>query len=219
MIIAIVGEPGCGKSILQTWFIREMHKKGYHIYVNYKLYKIPYVPLQNITDMEELKTEPNLIVLDEDYLNSDARRSSSFMNMISTRHIMQHRKKKADVIVSAQLFETMDRRIRQLVSWVITPQIIRWSPEGVPEWMIMNIYQVKEEKEISIPLYLGNVPFMYDTFQTLEALETEDTLGEMIDKYMDYDGDLKKLAPILVVEEGLSKSDAQTVVKYIDAKR
>lgn len=124
MIIGITGNPGAGKTLLLTAIGIDELDHGKTVYSTYHLtYKAKDGHMAQYVDFSKLgvwlqkghKLPPNtgLLLLDEGYKGMDARQSRSLANIILSHFILQARKLGLDVYYTAQLFSTVDLRVRR----------------------------------------------------------------------------------------------------------
>lgn len=229
MIIILIGDLGCGKSCLSTWFmmiidlINSYYKSPYNIYSNYDLFGIEYYPLKTTEDITYMfmhdKGKRKLVLLDEGWMNADSRRSQSVSNMFLTTKNLQSRKIKADIIYTSQDIGQCDVRIRKRATIIIEPEVIATYDNEVPKSLKCLFFIPKKNKVIKKVLPMLYAPYLYDTNQIIEELEQEDILSNLIDKYSDYEGTKKDFISKLFVEEGINKTTSGTIYDYILSKR
>lgn len=106
-------------------------QEGFEIYSNFHFTRIPYKPLDIVSDFSEIQGERIALFLDEIHKSADSRDSFSPLNRFLTSDIMQHRKWGQDshVFGSEQLSGLMDVRLRGIVSRVHMPKVIAKMPD------------------------------------------------------------------------------------------
>jgi len=119
MNILILGNNGSGKTFILTYYATKFTR---NIYSNYKLQLDNYIPLtiNDLLDMNRLD-EGNLF-LDEAYTWLEARTSGNALNLLTSYLIYQQRKRLLDIYLTAQMFSSLDKRIRHLVNIIILCQ-------------------------------------------------------------------------------------------------
>ncbi len=105
--MAIVGNKGSGKTLLATAMAAN---DGRRILSNYVLRLPNYAPVEP-EDLYSI-TEPTLVILDEAYTWLESRVSGNVLNRYLSYILFQSRKRQIDFILTAQMFETVDRRFR-----------------------------------------------------------------------------------------------------------
>lgn len=193
MIWVIVGNIGSGKTLLLTYFSYLFSLDGYTIYSNYQLDKIPYQNINNVKDFLKIDTPKNFFALDEFWLTADARRSSSFMNLVGSRHILQSRKIKAHVCITTQTIIQLDKRIRSITEYVFEPKIVKWI-DGKPFILQVKFHRLGDNNIINtiyVPLILEDIciPDSYNTFEIVDEFDTGklNEIENLVENYYDHD--------------------------------
>lgn len=114
MLILIHGRIGNGKTLLLVYFATKLKRL---IYSNFKL-DLPNFRPFILSKLSELPENIN-IFLDEGYILSESRRSSSNLNLIMTYIYNQSRKSKRDIYITSQLYSAIDKRFRLQANLVI----------------------------------------------------------------------------------------------------
>ncbi len=118
-LISIVGYLGSGKTLFSTYLASKMKRT---IYCNYKLNLPNYKPL-DLVDIIDIEPHCNIII-DEAYTWIDSRVSGRGVNRYCSYVILQSRKTYTDIIVTAQMFSTLDLRFRKMSNIIIECQSI-----------------------------------------------------------------------------------------------
>jgi len=114
MLILIHGRIGNGKTLLLVYFSTKLKRL---IYSNFKLDLPNFRPFV-LSKLSELPTNIN-VFLDEGYILSESRRSSSNLNLIMTYIYNQSRKTKRDIYITSQLYSAIDKRFRLQANIII----------------------------------------------------------------------------------------------------
>jgi len=116
MNILVLGNNGSGKTFILTYYATKFIRK---IYSNYKLKLNNYIPL-TINDLLDMnKLDKGNIFLDEAYTWLEARTSGNALNLLTSYLIYQQRKRTLDIYLTAQMFSSLDKRVRHLVNIII----------------------------------------------------------------------------------------------------
>lgn len=114
MLILICGRIGNGKTLLLVYFATKLKRL---IYSNFKLDLPNFRPFV-LSKLSELPENINVFI-DEGYILSESRRSSSNLNLIMTYIYNQSRKSKRDIYITSQLYSAIDKRFRLQANLVI----------------------------------------------------------------------------------------------------
>lgn len=114
MLILIHGRIGNGKTLLLVYFATKLKRL---IYSNFKLDLPNFRPFL-LSELSKIPNNVN-IFLDEGYILSESRRSSSNLNLIMTYVYNQSRKTKRDIYITSQLYSAIDKRFRLQANLVI----------------------------------------------------------------------------------------------------
>lgn len=229
MISAILGTIGSGKTLLLTYFLWKLHGLGYTIYANYTLKGFPYVNVESINDFDDIKTKKNVFGIDELWMSLDSRRSQTWMSNLMSRHMLQSRKLTAggegsedtDVYLTAQDFGNIDKRVRNITSYIFEPSIVGWR-DKMPTVLEVRYYRLGvrgKPTTIYVPLLVGGVwiPECYERFQEMKEFEDDggDLYGELMERYGNVVCKDSKLASYIEVKEKM----AGRLVRPGDARR
>lgn len=114
MLILIHGRIGNGKTLLLVYFSTKLKRL---IYANFKL-DLPNFRPFILSQLNKIPENVN-IFLDEGYILSESRRSSSNLNLIMSYVYNQSRKTKRDIYITTQLYSAIDKRFRLQANLVI----------------------------------------------------------------------------------------------------
>lgn len=112
--IAIAGDIGTGKTLLATYFALVDDRD---VFANYKI-EVPKWAKLTPAAIEKIH-QPALLIIDEAYIWLESRASSSLANRFWTYVLFQSRKRATDLVLTCQLFSTIDVRFREMVDRVI----------------------------------------------------------------------------------------------------
>jgi len=216
-VYGIVGDIGCGKTLLMTYLGYQCYLDGYTVYANYNL-KFPYIPIDQIKDIDFMQTFPNIVLIDEAWITADSRKASTYKNIALSKSVLQSRKQRADLIYTTQYANQIDLRIRQITKEFIIPEIMYWTQNDVPAiikaeyFEAVNSFKFKEKGTRLFDIY--NTHLLYDTNQVIEETESEN-YDNLLIKYKGFEGTRKELVAVLMIDDGLVKSIASTVSDYI----
>lgn len=137
-ITIFCGGFGVGKTLSAVILARYYYyNRKSEVYSNFEL-NISHHTIRCLEDLK--KARGGLMILDEAYMVADARRSQSNLNLAINEIVAHSRKRSFDVIIIAQLFDSVDKRLRNLASRLILPQITEWN-DGKPAQMRWRIFQ------------------------------------------------------------------------------
>ena len=127
MIICIVGKPGSGKTLVQTWIAIRMYQRGDIVYSNFTI-KNPFIDKEI---SRKIKSKGDLdhahdgwLIIDEAAKLADSRQSMSSSNQFSTKVLQLNRKRGLSLVYSAQDAFMIDIRLRENTDYVLMPQIV-----------------------------------------------------------------------------------------------
>ncbi len=185
MIVGIIGDRGCGKTLSMAKTVMEMLKKGRQIYTNFHLNKkhIPkkyhkqlhLIDNKFLKDYKDFKLYKCCLFIDEIYIYIDARMSGSKKNRIWSYFINQTRKRDVDLYFTTQFFRQVEIRLRMNTEFFVFPAKI--TKKGSTDIYIYNkIYAYKNNlKLVGVENFLGNDYFdVYDTDEIIALDEEED---------------------------------------------
>jgi len=239
----ITGTVGSGKTCLSTFFAFDAYDRDYHIYANYEILGLRYKSLKSFEDLLEIKTYPNMILMDEGWINADSRRSASAMNLLSSHKVLQHRKgmnKKElikrghkvenEVVITAQTLGQVDLRMVSVVKDVYETRVIMEDELGKPLCLWVKVLNSPSSLAFPVPMQfkfrrcgLVDVPESFNTFEDIDNLDNSGhnlkVYAQYHEKYKNFPGLKTQLSDILWQVEGLAKSVASGVAGYIIAVR
>jgi len=110
---------GSGKTLLMVWLAFLSTRE---IYSNFRIYLDRFKALE-ITDLLELKNDIDVFI-DEGYTWLESRTSGGILNRYLSYIVLQSRKRTIDIIISAQMFSSLDVRFRDQCDLIIKCQKI-----------------------------------------------------------------------------------------------
>jgi ABC-type dipeptide/oligopeptide/nickel transport system ATPase component len=151
-ITGIIGNLGSGKSLLATVAaLYDLEVEGKTVFANYHInYKTKdgrscqYIDIGKLAawlTKEGRKFPPNsaTLVIDESYLGLDARQSNSPFNRLMSYFIFQSRKLGFNLIYTAQLSSSVEKRLRNLTdTWILAENL--FEPNEVSGDIEENFY-------------------------------------------------------------------------------
>ena len=193
-IQVIVGSTGSGKTLFATAFSKILKDLKYdYIAANYRMDHNDKL-IKSLSDFDSIpKQQSILIIMDEAYEDIDSRRSFDDRVNRFTRNLMQLRKRggrgyDTDCWIVAQDFFMIDYRIRQNATIIIHPNIVSWTQDGKPSFMIVDLQKYHPihglGRKQSFSLYV--LPFLesYDSDKQVSETKFEDiTLKKIVEKY------------------------------------
>lgn len=133
MILGFLGQPRSGKTLLMTWWLKRFFDAGYTVVSNYSL-SFEHRPFQievvekTISDegfqkqwknlREYYNAERLIIAIDEITSLMDSRAAMKKENLLLGYLLMQAGKTKTNVIWTAQLPHSVDKRLRDLTEFI-----------------------------------------------------------------------------------------------------
>ncbi|MEM2262451.1 MAG: AAA family ATPase, partial [Ignisphaera sp.] len=116
MLIGVFGDLGSGKTLFLVYLAQ---KSNCEVYANFTI-KLPNVKVLTpelffkILKENPEPNRPKLLLLDELYTLADSRASVSLRNRLLSYLIFQSRKRNMDIVYTAQLYGSIDLRLRDL---------------------------------------------------------------------------------------------------------
>jgi hypothetical protein len=112
----IIGGLGAGKTLLSTIFACTTQWPV--IYSNYTIDSAKYQQF-DLNQFLEGKYDQCLVLLDEAYVYLDARVSGRLLNRVLSYVLFQSRKMSMEIVVTTQLYSSLDNRFRHLADYVV----------------------------------------------------------------------------------------------------
>lgn len=195
ILVCILGAQGSGKTILMVYLASQSKRE---VYSNFKIH-IPNYKKLEIMDLLELKDDIDVLI-DEGYTWLESRTSSSHLNRYLSYIVLQARKRTIDIIISAQLFSTLDVRFRQQADVIIKCKKIKKGFRYSFLFVESNLIRTFVLKFKNAEKLYG----MYDTYEIVEPyikaeLEASLRMKTPKDKWTE----IKEIA--LVVKKDISK--------------
>ena len=159
MLIAIIGAMGSGKTLLLVYLATKSERE---IYSNFKINVPNYKPLE-IIDLLDLKNDVD-VYIDEGYTWLESRTSGSHLNRYLSYIVLQSRKRTIDILITAQLFSSIDVRFREQCDIIVKCKKIK---EGF-KYSVLFV-----EKNVVRTFILRNkfAKKLFNTYDTYEIVE------------------------------------------------
>jgi len=171
VIPKIVGELGSGKTLGLTflgwknWYYRK--KK---IYSNYHLYKIPYIYIDSVEKLDQMKD--GFALLDEFWLWIDARTTRSNKNKIVSDILLKSRKRGLTYCFTAQILDLLDKRVRKVMDFTAYP--ILNPQENLCKVAIFRTGYPKKAHYLRTFYFKTHIIFnLYDTNEEIAQIQDE----------------------------------------------
>lgn len=172
MITGIFGDLGSGKTLFMVIMVYEYYVPNkYQVYANFDIVKPEHIGTKNyfpkltpeqLLDISTLPKGKKVILVDEIYaMGFDSRVSSSKINRFLTYLFFQSRKVDADILYTAQLNSSVDKRVRSLTDNIVLAS----KSENAFHYQINNLrrmvrfqyaekyFKAYDTKEIIHPIY------------------------------------------------------------------
>ena len=160
MLIGIFGDFGKGKTLLLVFFLQYL--EYINKFANFKV-NIPSIKTLSLSELLSMNYEQkSLVCIDELYLEMDSRRSMRKRNIDISHIIFQSRKRKVDIVYTAQLRSSVDLRVRDLTNF----NIIALGKDNNSNF---HYYILESDSEFIIPNFI--VEELYNLFNTYEIIE------------------------------------------------
>lgn len=219
-IYLIVGKTGYGKTLTLLYYTFMAYLQGSNILSNFKLKNIPYTPLDNITDLHSIQDGENFASCDEIWSDSDSRRSGSNDNILFTKMVLQHRKKRITLMGTSQHYGAVDVRIRAIADAVLYPSIAYWGSrldedgilEMIPMILRVDVHDFAEyDRPMRKPEYSITIPMVYSGVYIPDLYETEEIVESMNSGGVDLDTLIERYSNL-----GKTKSSALASHIYLE---
>lgn len=174
MLIGLLGNLGSFKTTYATYLARLARLKGIPVYSNYKIdwkgcYQLDFAELMRFN------FHGGLIILDEVYTVAESRISSSKLNRFFSYFIFQSRKLGVDVVWTAQLDSSVDKRL-----YMLTPMKFGCYGEFDGFCEFECLYDGLVSNFAMDKNYFERFVFPYfNTYQTVEPVGMQELLVEM----------------------------------------
>lgn len=190
MLILIHGRIGNGKTFLLVYFATKLKRL---IYSNFKL-DLPNFRPFILSQLNKIPENVN-IFLDEGYILSESRRSSSNLNLIMSYIYNQSRKTKRDIYITTQLYSAIDKRFRLQANLVINCEKINGNffytitnretnltnIKCIPKKFTKKYFDLYNTYEIIKPINDIDLSFEIDKQDPEELLNKAKEYGDLID--------------------------------------
>lgn len=169
-LVAIVGNLGEGKTLTQTYLLFKKWTEGRDVYSNYKL-EFDFIPVDNIEDIEAMSQ--GVFGGDELWSWLDSRTSKNGKNRAIASILLKSRKRGIDIYYTTQTFMQMDKRVRSITDFIVTPQMNRLKTVCTAYWYNKNDVSFSNNPiPISRTRFLTKPIFpLYDTNEEVKILE------------------------------------------------
>ncbi len=182
LLIVITGKLGSGKTLLATLLALKASQASYKIRANYQIKDVNFINLR-AEDLFNIKREKNLLVMDEGYTWLEARISMSKLNRYMSYVLFQSRKRNVHIIITAQIFDTIDVRYRDMVDLLIRS---KWNKNT--HYFIYTIYKIKEKgqaktfKQVkTFQISFEKAKLLFDRYDSYEVVMTDKIQDSVID--------------------------------------
>lgn len=165
MLMAIIGGMGEGKNVLMVYLATKSKRE---VYSNFKIHIPNYKPLK-ITDLLDLKNNIDVFI-DEGYTWLESRTSGSVLNRYLSYIVLQARKRLIDIIISAQMFSSLDVRFREQCDVVVKCQKIKKGK--VIKGFKYSFLFVEKNKVRTYFLKYKDAKKLFDIYDTYEIIES-----------------------------------------------
>ena len=159
MLIGIGGDLGSGKTLTLTYIgLKYLLEEGKTIYSNYHL-NFPHTRVYAIKQMNHMND--GVFLADELWTWLDCRTSQKAVNKGSSLLLAKSRKKGLDVIWTAQLLSSLDKRPRRMTQKFIYPQLL---PSDAHPKLCRGQITDRHDKPMGSVMFRPNLIFpLYDT--------------------------------------------------------
>lgn len=191
VLFGIVGEMGSGKTLTCTYLgFKNWYFRKHKVYANYHLYKIPYYYIESVRQFDHMRD--GVVLLDEIWRILDSRMSRKGVNKFVADILARSRKRSLVYIYTAQVIDTIDKRIRKVMDF--TSYAVANRKETVMKCLIFRTGYAKTGTYMKTFYYTTEIPFgCYDSNEEIDMI---DDTGE---------GNPEAPTPKLVWQEGKYK--------------
>jgi hypothetical protein len=120
VLIAFVGELGCGKTLALTYLAWRNSNKGQAIYANYHL-NFDFTMIDSPEKIEDMRE--GFFAGDELWSWCDSRVSGSNKNKVISAILLKSRKRGINIGYTAQHLSQVDKRMRNITDFIALPQL------------------------------------------------------------------------------------------------
>lgn len=168
VLVAIIGELGCGKTLGLTFLAWHNANRGKKIYSNYKLVDIPHTYVDKTEDIDDMHN--GFFAGDEMWLWLDSRSSHSKRNKFISSILIKSRKRNMEIVYTTQSFYQIDVRIRNITDYIVTPVMSRSGSTCKLMWYTKGSFYLNKPIKI---IRFNTKPFfaMYDTTEEIESID------------------------------------------------
>lgn len=169
VLFGVIGGLGCGKTLTCTfllwknWFYRRKR-----VFANYHLFKIPYYYINDINQFTMI--EDGFVGTDELWRIIDSRTSLNKRNKFIADILARSRKRHLNYTFTAQVLDSLDKRIRKILDFVATPVL------NTNESMCwVNVYRTGNPKpELYLKTFRFKTAPIFQFYTTDEEVDMDD---------------------------------------------
>jgi len=168
VLFCITGELGSGKTLgltflgFKNWMFRKQK-----IYSNYHLYQIPYIYIDGIDKLDQMRD--GFVMCDEMWIILDSRCSRSIANRLTSSILLKSRKRDLTYCFTAQMLDLLDKRIRKILDFTAYP--ILNAPESVCK---VSVFRTGFPKTGSyMKTFYFNTEHIFNCYDTREEITME----------------------------------------------
>jgi hypothetical protein len=159
----------------RNWFF-----KGQKIYANIHLFKIPYIYIDDIRQLDLIKHEENVsayVGIDELWLYCDSRMSRTTRNRFVSNILAKSRKRGITYVTTAQVADSIESRIRKVLDFTFYPMLNR--DDSVIKLLVFRGGYVKNPNYMKTLYYKTElIRQTYDTLEEITMMEKAEVEGE-----------------------------------------
>lgn len=173
VLFGIIGELGAGKTLGLTFLAwHNWMRKNQKVYSNYHLFKIPYVKIVSLDQLEIMRD--GFVSCDEMWSIIDARTTSTRRNKIVGDILLKSRKRELTYVFTAQLLDLLDKRVRKIIDFTAYPILNR--PETLCKILIFRTGFPREDSLMKT--FYFKTDLVFEMFDTNEEIHMETECGE-----------------------------------------
>jgi len=205
VLILVIGQLGSGKTLFLTIYSFLTSKSK--VLANFKI-KNKKVKDLSIKDLFDNNLKDVCILIDEAYTLIESRASMSDINRFMSYILFQSRKRSIDILMTAQLFSTIDVRFRKLTDYIVYCQNFTKKH--------LFVYKIYNQKHLlkTIRLHYFNAIEFFDKYDTNQIIlpRNNDILFDYTNKE-DMIKELEKMSDEYMNDQLFSKKVTQANVK------